>query len=316
MSNKNVNAFIDSLHFKTFKHVINAVKEKFPDLSDKEVKRIVDHRLKDHYINRRHIKRYMVKIFSSRLNCWFHDLYDNRDGNTPRYWHVFIGTNNRFAAAYPLSDKRATSIHKTLKKFIEEFHPVKLTSDEEPGFIEKNNLQLLKDNKCIVQTIPDKNHSALGIIDRFMRTLRDMNTPTEHSKRQSHDNKYTFITEKRMRKLLNIYNNSYHGAIDCTPKEMFDNPKKEREYIFKCIANKDKQKEMKDFDLKDGWFVRFIVPKDTFKKRYQLTKECYKIDSKSGNMYNLIAKDGTTISKPRYQLYLCESDGSKPENIK
>jgi len=316
MTAKDVNDFIDSLHFKTFNHVIDAVKEKFTNLSDSEVQRIVDKRLKDHYIRKREIKPYMIKIFSTRPNCWFHDLYDNREGNSPRYWHVFIGTNNRYAVAYPLHDKKASSIHETLQSFIDEYHPVKLTSDEESGFIEKNNLKLLTDNNVLVQTVPDKNHSTLGIIDRFMRTLRDMNTPHEHSKRQSHDDKYTFITEDRMRKFLNIYNNSYHNSIGCSPKKMFDNPDVEKEYIFKCLDKQEKQQKMPNFEFKDGWFVRFIVPRDTSKKRYQLSKECYKIDGKTGKMYNLLAQDGTTIIKPRYQLFLCTDNGSKPDNIR
>jgi len=118
MTDRAINDFIDSLHFKTFNHVVEAVKKKFTDISDKEVQRIVDKRLKDHFIKRREIKPYMIKIFSTRPNCWFHDLYDNKDGNNPRYWHVFIGTNNRYATAYPLPNKRASSIAKTLRRLL------------------------------------------------------------------------------------------------------------------------------------------------------------------------------------------------------
>ena len=53
--------------------------------------------------------------------------------------------------------------------------------------------------------IPDKNYSALGIIDRFIRTLRDMNTPNEKSKSQSHENKYRVFSYSRMQKLIEIY---------------------------------------------------------------------------------------------------------------
>jgi len=313
---KAVSEYIDTLHFRTYRHVIDAVTEKFPDLSDKEIKRIVENKLKDHYIKSKRIKPYMIKIFSSMEGTWFHDLYDNTKNHKPRYWHIFIGTNNRYAVAYGLPDKKATSIYQTLKQFIDEYHPSKLTSDQEPGFIEKNNLQLLTDNKVLVQTVPDQNHSSLGIIDRFIRTLRDMNTPVEKGKRQSHDEKYTFISEDRMAKLLNVYNKTYHGSIKCSPLQMFKDPKLEEEYILKMYDKYDRQQKIKDFELKDGSYVRFIVPRDTKKKRYQLTKECYKIDGKTGLLYNLVAKDGTEITKPRFQLFLCARDGSKPANIK
>ena len=78
------------------------------------------------------------------LNTWFHDLYDNLPDHEPRYWHVFIGTNNKYGVALPLNDKKASSIHNTLEEFINTYHPAKLTSDEEPGFLA--NIQLLKDN--------------------------------------------------------------------------------------------------------------------------------------------------------------------------
>ena len=174
---------------------------------------------------------------------------------------MFIGTNNRYAYCLPLNSKSATAIHDTLKRFISKYHPAKLTSDEESAFLEKNNLKLLNDNKVAVHTISDKNHTSLGIIDRFMRTLRDMNTPTEKSKHQSHDVKYTFITPKRMTKFLSIYNNSYHSAIGCTPQEMFNNKDLEKEYIFKCLEKAEKQRRIKNLILPAGSFVRYILPR-------------------------------------------------------
>ena len=150
------------------------------------------------------------------LNTWFHDLYDNLPNHEPRYWHIFIGTNNKYAVALPLNDKRASSIHKTLSEFINKYHPAKLTSDEEPGFLA--NIQLLKDNNVTMHVIQDKNHSSLAVIDRFIRTIRDMNTVSEESKHQSHEEKYTYISPYRMEKILNTYNNNYHSTIKCTRK--------------------------------------------------------------------------------------------------
>ena len=230
MSVKKVNEYIDKLHFRTYNHVVNKVMEKFPDVNKKQLKQIVDSRLKDHFVKLRKIEPYYIKIFSTTPNCWFHDLMDNgsrraRDevvgkNNDPRFWHIFIGTNNHFAVALPLNDKRATSIRETLTEFINKYHPNKLTSDEEPGFIEKNNLKLLSDNHVIVQVITDQNHSSLGIIDRFIRTLRDMNIPTEKGNKQSIDAKYRWFSIKRMNKLIDIYNSTFHSRINCSPKEM------------------------------------------------------------------------------------------------
>ena len=58
-------------------------------------------RMKDIHVRKKAIKIYMIKIYSNMLNTWFHDLYDNLPNHEPRYWHIFIGTNNKYAVAYP-----------------------------------------------------------------------------------------------------------------------------------------------------------------------------------------------------------------------
>ena len=64
-----------------------------------------------------------------------------------------------------------------------------------------------------LRIITEQRHSALGIIDRFIRTLRDMNIPTVKSEHQSTHEKYRDFTVKRMNKLLEIYNNTTHSAF-------------------------------------------------------------------------------------------------------
>lgn len=317
MTEQEINDFIDKLHFRTFNHVQKKVKEKFPNLKDERLKEIVDKRLKDKFIKIRKITPYYVKIFSTRPNCWFHDLMDNGRGNEPRYWHIFLGTNNHYAVALPLDNKQAASIRKTLTEFVNKFHPVKLTSDEEAGFIEKNNLKFLTDNHVKIHIITEQNHSSLGTIDRFIRTLRDMNIPTEKKDKQSHDPKYQTFTPKRMEKLLEIYNSTYHSRINCSPKEMLNNPDLEKEYIFDQLDKKDKQEKIKDFHLQKGAFVRYIIPRaNGRRKRFQISRECYKIEEIKGNMYTLIARDGTVKNLPRFKIMLCSKDGTKPSNIK
>lgn len=318
MSEKEINDYIDKLHFKTSSHLIDKLKLKFPDIDEKVLYNIINSRLKDHYVKLRKIEPYYIHIFSTRPNSWFHDLLDNGKDNVPRYWHIFIGTNNHYAVAYPLNSKSASDVRTTLKKFINEYHPIKLTSDEESAFVEKNNVKLLTDNNVLIHIITEQNHSALGIIDRFIRTLRDMNTPTQKGERQSHDEKYKSISPQRMNKLLEIYNSTYHSRIGCSPIEMLNDPEKEKEYIFKQLDKREEQEEIKDLHLNVGSFVRYIIPRSNGKnkKRYQYFHECYKIYEVKGNMYTLIARDGTVMNLPRFKIMLCQKDGTKPSNIK
>lgn len=231
MNDEEINRYIDKTHLRSSNHLIKKLQAIFPEVDKKQLQKVINSRLKDHFAKSYRIEPYYVKIFSHSPNCWFHDLMDNGKDNEPHYWHIFIGTNNHYGVALPLNDKKASSVKKTLTEFINEYKPVKLTSDEESAFVEKGNVKLLTDNKVRMHIITEQNHSALGIIDRFIRTLRDMNIPNEKSKRQSHDVKYKSITPKRMKKLLDIYNSTYHSRIECTPLEMFNDPNKEKEYI-------------------------------------------------------------------------------------
>lgn len=108
-----INNEIDKLHFRTYDHISAAIMKKHPELTKRELKKIVDTRLKDHFVKLRKIKPYYIKIFSSIPGTWFMDFMDNGQHNSPRYWHLFIGTNNHYAVALPLNSKSASAIRQT-----------------------------------------------------------------------------------------------------------------------------------------------------------------------------------------------------------
>ena len=302
-----VNSIIDSLHFRSFNKVYDTVKKQIPNITKKEVRKIIAKRKSDRHLKRGHVKQYQIKIFSPTLNCWFMDLLDNGNGSLPRWWHVFIGVNNRYAVVNALNSKDAEDIRQSLLDFILQYHPVKLTSDKEPAFLERQNVQMLRDMKVKHQTVADSNHSTLGIIDRFIRTLRDMNRPVDSDNRQSSDRVFRHFSPGVMVTLVDTYNNTYHNSIGCTPKQMFDNNELEKDYVFKCLEKRDKQQTIKDFELKVGQYVRYIISRDPLsKKRYQITHESYKITGKQGRHYVLGARDGSTIVKPRFKLVVAD----------
>src|SRR5215469_9899971 len=296
----NINLIIDKSHFKPFNKVYPLIKEQYPDITADEVQNILKKRSRDPYRMEKKMKPYQVKIFSQSPDTWFHDLFDNTAEGNPRYFHILFGTNSRYAVVKPLPDKNTNSVLRTITEFVEEFDPVKLTSDEEPAFKSERVCAYLESKDILVMFIEDNNHTSLGIIDRFIRTIRDMSTPHESSKSQSHDVKYRVFTEARMNKLVNIYNNTYHNSIHCTPKEMRDNFDLERDYILECLKRRQKQKErINDFELKVGDWVRYILPRHgtvLTKKRYRLSKEKYRIEERVGNMYTMIANDGSVLT--------------------
>ena len=93
---------IDESHFKSFKHVKDVLKRHNPNISDKEIKDVIKKRLHDRHLKQHQKKTYMRKIFEHVPGCFFHDLLQQPNGSKPKYYHIFIGTNNRYAFAYPV----------------------------------------------------------------------------------------------------------------------------------------------------------------------------------------------------------------------
>ena len=303
MSDSDINKLIDSLHFNTFYKVRKAVKAKYPNITDKHLREIIKKRLHDKRINKESKKIYQVKIFSAFPNAWMCDIFDNTINGDPRYWYVFINVNSRYADCYPMNDKTKETIRNILGLFVNAYHPKKLTSDEEAGLVANTNLDYLKIHGCGLYIIQEQNHTALSIIDRFIRTLRDMNKPTNESNDKSTDDKFKYIDKHRMTEFLRSYNNTKHAATNHTPKEMKDDSKLEEKYIIECLDNKQRQQEINNLHLKEGKFVRYLIDKDkNVKHRYNISREAYKIESRNGNIYTIIALDGSTKDIPRWKL--------------
>ena len=134
---------------------------------------------------------------------------------------MLININTRKAYCYPMKGKGAKEVAKALNKFFEEEPDVySITSDQDAAYLSNDVLQLMKSNDIIYNTTEDNNHNVLGIINRFMRTIRDMADQDQtHSKNVVGENRY--INEQEMDNLIDSYNNSPHRSLDYKiPNEM------------------------------------------------------------------------------------------------
>ena len=99
-------------------------------------------------------RKLMNKIFSPTTKCWFHDLFANSvspssasdNGSNPKYYHIFIGMNNRYVHVNPLQDKKTDSVLDSYVKFCEKYKPFKLTSDQDSSLLSEACLDYLKSN--------------------------------------------------------------------------------------------------------------------------------------------------------------------------
>ena len=258
----------------------------------------------------------MRKTFERVPGCFFHDLLQQPAGSKPKYYHIFIGANNRFAFAYPVNDKTAATAVNTLNKFVKDNNDnhksiIKLTSDGECAF----NSEAFKDacfkHNIMLKIIPDGAHSTLGIADRFIRTLRDMNQPSGKSDSQQYDRNYITFSEAKMKSLISIYNNKTHSTIGCSPKAMYNDENLEKEYIIKCIRQRNVQDAIVDINLPAGIYVRYKMSNSDLaghKRRSQLSREKYLIKKRLGSRYLLESPDGKLISKSRFELIKANDD--------
>ena len=253
-------------------------------------------------------KKYYYPIFSNHLGGYQMDLLEqskDRDKEKyPAYYLIFINTNTRWADAIPVESKSFGAIRQIVVDFCKRHKVASLVHDEEAAFCCHQMQEELKKIRVSSKIITEQRHSALGTIDRFIRTLRDMNKVGVESKRQSDNPKYRDFTPKRMAKLLDIYNHTPHDATGKTPQEMQYNPALEKEYIIKTIYKRERRRKITDFELKEDTFVRYILPRNRLTKdRYKVSPEAYKIAGKEGNAYILTAEDGSTRLVSRWRLF-------------
>ena len=316
------------LHYRTFDKVWSHIHEKFPDVTEEEVKGVLNTLLKDP--KKLDQKKYYNPIFSTHPHAWMMDLLDNqgktedypgkeeieqvghqRKKQMPKWWYIFININTKYACAYPLKSKKVEDVLNVLKKFKNEHACNSLTSDKESAFVSQAVVDYCKSKEISQYVVLEGNHTSLSPIDSFIRHLRDRNITNEKAHNQSYHIKYRNFSKNRMEKLISTYNKTIHSTTKMTPEEMENDLQKERKYIAHCLIRRSK---MKNYDIPKGHFVRIVLDKSQMKKkRFKLSRECYTVGDRDGKNYFIYADDGTRMSLPRWKLI--DLGTVKPNNI-
>ena len=250
-----------------------------------------------------HDKRIKVKplylpIYSENGGSYQFDTFIQRKGLN---FLIFININTRKAYAYPMKTKGTKDVIEALSKFFNEVKDVKvLRSDQDAAYLSNKTLEFLRDKGVRYLTTEDENHNILGIINRFMRTIRDLA-----------GNKV--VDENEMKELVHTYNTSVHSSTNVSPSEM--TKEQEKDYIARKRI--ETQNKTRAYSFKTGDRVRIVIePKALSKKRSNLTPESYLVDSRSGNMFLIKAKDHSVDYYPGYKLVLCSKNIPLAETLK
>ena len=114
-----------------------------------------------------------LPIFSKSKDSY---QFDTMFLNGTKPYLVFININTRKAWIYKMKNKGANAVKLALEEFFADVKNVKsLTSDQDSAYLSDVVITYLKSKNVGYRTTEDNNHNVLGIINRFIRTLRDLN---------------------------------------------------------------------------------------------------------------------------------------------
>lgn len=241
-----------------------------------------------------------MHIYSRTGNEYQMDTFINDKSKGGLNYLIFININTRKAYAYSMKGKVKESVLAALNMFIHDVPDVKsIVSDQDTAYLSDIVLSFMKQHGISYRTTEDNNHNVLGIINRFMRTIRDY----------FQDNRK--IEPSDMVQFMETYNNSPHRSLnervyrpftstdDITPNEM---TKKEEESYIKTISS------VNPYKFHTGDTVKIINVTSPFqKKRRNVSNEAYTIDSRSGNQFIIKAADDSIDKYPGYRLVKTKS---------
>ena len=140
-------------------------------------------------------------------------------------WLVFINVNTRKAYAYQIRSKETGPILQALRNFKREVGTVNvITSDQEAAFLSDEVCSWLRSQRIDYRTTFSHDHNKLGLINRFVRTLKTMNATVvdaQGNKALVSEDQAPPLTAQSVAELIREYNSHKHRGlkvIDGTPK--------------------------------------------------------------------------------------------------
>ena len=263
-----------------------------------------------------------IPIVSKIPGGWQMDTFINDKQANGLNFLMLININTRKARAYPMRGKGANQVRAALDKFIEDEPSCRtIASDEDAAYLSNQVKEWMHNHDINYTTTTDDNHNNLGIINRFMRTIRDMavkrglmDEETWANVDKNGNMKPNFtpsqtISAEEMEELIASYNGAPHRSIGKSPNDMTE--KDELEYI------KEHKTTLNPYKFKPGDKVRIVEKNDKIgKRRFNVSSKAYTIDSRSGNLFSVVSKDKSTNDYPGYRLVKAKGKVQMAETLK
>ena len=166
-----------------------------------------------------------------------------------------IDVFSRLAYIVPMKNKESRTVNDAIEEIIELTSPIKIQCDNGKEFDNHSFKKMMKERGIDIQFIDVGDHKRLGIVDRFVRTLREK------------INKYLtmFNTTKYidvLPKIISNYNNSYHSGIKKIPNDV----EQDDEDVIKLTNKKYNKAKQEEIKFNTGDYVRYILNRKQFEK--------------------------------------------------
>jgi len=228
----------------------------------------------------------MMPIYGRKKGTYQMDTLVQTKEASPRYFLILININSHKLYAYPMTTKDSSSVVEALRSFIKDSPCSAITSDQDAAYLKPEATKFMIDNHIDHQTTFTNDHNRLGIINRAIKTLRDINDERD-------------FTNESMKRALKAYNNSIHSSTGKEPNEFTS---ADEDHYIQAMTHETDAKANR-YNLKENTHVRVMKgPTPMKKKRMNLTNEAYKVAYRVGNKYVIKALDNTASEYPRYRL--------------
>ncbi|KAA6396295.1 MAG: hypothetical protein EZS28_008180 [Streblomastix strix] len=189
--------------------------------------------------------------FSYEFGSWEIDIVFSMNPGLVRINQIYlfcINVNTKYLVVYPLHSKSQEDIEKALQNLVQHQHVTHIRGDGEKGFASNQLMQFYNKNSIKTYFVNGSreltNHNR--VVDSVIRTIRNA---------FGYDDR-DFANPKLMQQMVDIYNDTPHGAFDnkFTPKQV--NSLKELEGYF-IRKNDKKLREVKQ-DQQNQGFTKYL----------------------------------------------------------
>lgn len=205
---------------------------------------------------------------------------------------IAVNINSRIGYAKILPNKQAATVQKAIDQFVKQHDVTALMSDNGSEFTNNRVESYLKDQNITHGNALPGDHSVLGKIDRFVRTIK-LRLSKSRAK----------LTQRLLNDVIANYNSTEHSAINATPNEM-----KGRVMFNELDHNKRVVDQVKS-GLPIGSTVRYKLKSNVFdKESAKYSKTVYEVVGLNGLKMQIKSKNGHTLYRPVNDLKLVQSE--------